>query len=94
VRAVGLLVAYYFGLAGLVAAKVFFPLHKEHFGRFLWLCVYPALSGIALIALGIYAITTFDLITNCVGIGGLIVGIVFFRPGRYRTPKLVEPVVE
>jgi amino acid transporter len=94
VRAVGLLVAYYFGLAGLVAAKVFFPLHKEHFGRFLWLCVYPALSGIALIALGVYAITTFDLVTNCVGIGGLVVGIVFFRPGRYRAPKLVEPVVE
>jgi len=94
VRAVGLLVAYYFGLAGLVAAKVFFPLYKEHFGRWLWLCVYPALSGIALIALGVYAISTFDLVTNCVGIGGLVAGIVFFRPGRYRTPKLVEPIVE
>jgi hypothetical protein len=29
-----------------------------------------------------------------VGIGGLAAGIVFFRPGRYRTPKLIEPVVE
>jgi len=47
-----------------------------------------------LIALGIYAITTFDLITNLVGIGGLLAGIVFFRPRRYRTPKLVEPIVE
>ncbi|HEX7727199.1 MAG TPA: APC family permease, partial [Rhizomicrobium sp.] len=94
VRAVGVMVAYYFGLAGLVAAKVFFPLWRQHFGRWLWLCVYPALSGIALIALGIYAVTVFDTITNIVGLGGLALGIVFFRPGRYRTPKLAEPVVE
>lgn len=94
VSAVGVLVAYYYGLAGLVAAKVFMPLYKEHVLRWLWLCVYPALSGIALILLGLYALTTFDTVTTIVGIGGLFVGIIFFRPKRFRTPKLVEPVVE
>ncbi|HWA30347.1 MAG TPA: APC family permease [Rhizomicrobium sp.] len=93
VSAVGVLVAYYFGLAGLVAAKVFFPLWRHHVGRWLWLCLYPALSGIALIVLGIYAISTFDLVTKIVGIGGLAIGILFFRPKRYVTPKLVEPAV-
>jgi hypothetical protein len=44
---------------------------------------FPALSGLALIGLGVYAITTFDLITKIVGVGGLIAGIVFFRPQGY-----------
>jgi hypothetical protein len=58
------------------------------------LCVYPALSGIGLILLGIYALTTFDTITNIVGIGGLFVGIALFRPKRFKSPHLIEPVVE
>ena len=83
VRAVGVLVAYYYGLAGLAAAWAFWHLRHEHTLRWLWHAVYPALSGIALIALGIYAMTTFDLITNAVGLGGLVIGILFFRPRRF-----------
>jgi hypothetical protein len=44
---------------------------------------FPALSGILLIVLGIYATTTFDPVTNAVGIGGLVAGILFFRPRRF-----------
>lgn len=80
VRAVGVLVAYYYGLAGLVAAYTF---RKEPPLRWLWLCFFPAASGVLLIVLGLYAITTFDLVTNTVGIGGLLAGIVFFRPRRF-----------
>lgn len=80
VRAVGVLVAYYYGLAGLVAAYAF---RKEALPRWLWYCAFPALSGILLIVLGIYATTTFDPVTNIVGIGGLAVGILFFRPRRF-----------
>jgi amino acid transporter len=80
VRAVGVLVAYYYGLAGLVAAYAF---RKETSLRWLWLCAFPAASGILLIVLGLYAITTFDLVTNAVGIGGLLAGVLFFRPRRF-----------
>jgi hypothetical protein len=45
--------------------------------------VFPGLSAIALFVLGIYAITTFNLTTQIVGIGGLVIGIVFYRPGGY-----------
>jgi len=79
-RAVGVLVAYYYGLAGLVAAYAF---RKETPLRWLWFCAFPALSGILLIVLGIFATTTFDPVTNVVGIGGLVVGILFFRPRRF-----------
>ena len=80
VRAVGVLVAYYYGLAGLVAAYAF---RKESSLRWLWYCAFPALSGILLIVLGLYATTTFDPVTNVVGIGGLVAGILFFRPRRF-----------
>jgi hypothetical protein len=42
--------------------------------------LYPFLSAAALIILGLYAITTFNEITKIVGIGGLLIGIVLFRP--------------
>ncbi|HUJ45947.1 MAG TPA: APC family permease [Rhizomicrobium sp.] len=80
VRAVGLLVAYYYGLAGLVSAYVF---RKERNPHWLLLCVYPAASGILLIGLAIYAMTTFDAVTNIAGLGGLVAGLLLFRPRRF-----------
>ena len=86
VNAVGVLVAYYYGLAGLAAGWAFRDVRRESFLRWLGLAVFPALSGILLIVLGIYAVSTFDLVTNIVGIGGLVAGIVFFRPHRREMP--------
>ena len=83
VQAVGVLVAYYYGLAGLVAMAVFRTAWRQSIWRWIALCVFPALSGLMLIALGVYAVMTFDLVTRVVGIGGLLVGIVFFRPRRF-----------
>ena len=80
VNAVAIQVTYYYGLAGLVAAWRF---RGEQGLKWLVLCLYPGLSGLSLIGLGIYAITTFDLITQIVGVGGFLLGILFFRPGRY-----------
>lgn len=83
VRAVGILVAYYYGLAGLVAFWVFRGAWLESVPRWILCSVFPALSGISLILLGAYAMTTFDLVTDAVGIGGLIAGVLFFRPHRF-----------
>jgi amino acid transporter len=83
VRAVGILVAYYYGLAGLVSAWVFRGTWRDSIASWIMLCMFPVLSGVALILLGLYATTTFDIITDLVGIGGLLLGIVFFRPSRF-----------
>jgi amino acid transporter len=83
VRAVGILVAYYYGLAGLVAFWVFRNSWRDSATRWIVAALFPALSGIALIVLGAYAMTTFDLITDIIGIGGLMAGIFFFRPRRF-----------
>jgi len=82
VNAVAIQVAYYYGLAGLVAAWNF---RRETGGRWFMLSLYPGVSGLMLIGLGVYAITTFNLITQIVGVGGFALGILFFRPGRYRS---------
>jgi amino acid transporter len=86
VNAVAIQVAYYYGLAGLVAAWSF---RREPGWRWLMLSLYPGVSGLMLIGLGVYAITTFDLITQIVGVGGFALGILFFRPGRIRVPQPV-----
>jgi amino acid transporter len=88
VRAVGVLVAYYYGLAGLVAAWVFRSTWRQSIWHWTIYALFPALSGLLLIVLGLYALTTFDMKTNIVGIGGLAIGILFFRPRRF---KIVEP---
>jgi amino acid transporter len=83
VSGIAVQVCYYYGLAGLVCAFAYRNSYKESIGTFLGYAVFPGLSAIALFVLGIYAITTFNLTTQIVGIGGLVVGIVFYRPGGY-----------
>ncbi|HEY1836452.1 MAG TPA: APC family permease [Rhizomicrobium sp.] len=83
VNAVGVLVAYYYGLAGFVAMWVFRNEWRQSVLRWIGLAVFPALSAVMLIVLAFYAIATFDKVTDVVAIGGLIAGIVFFRPRRF-----------
>ena len=89
VNAVAVLVAYYYGLAGFAAASAFRGVWRESVLKWLALVLFPALSALTLLILGAYAITTFDLITKVVGIGGLVAGIVFFRPLR-RTESALQ----
>ncbi|MHB1542535.1 MAG: APC family permease [Steroidobacteraceae bacterium] len=84
VNAIAVQVSYYYGLAGLVCAWLYRWSYRESLGTFLKYVAAPALSAVILMTLGIYAISTFDMITRMVGIGGLIAGILFFRPRGYR----------
>lgn len=88
VSAIAVQVCYYYGLAGLVCAWVYRDSLKESVGTFIAYAVFPALSAVALITLGLYAISTFNMTTKIVGIGGLLIGIVFFRPHGYGKPSL------
>jgi amino acid transporter len=93
VNAVGVLVAYYYGLAGFVALWVFRNEWRQSVLRWIVLALFPAFSAVVLIVLGVYAIATFDKVTDVVAIGGLIIGIVFFRPRRFvvKPPALPAP---
>ncbi len=83
VSAIAVQVCYYYGLAGLVCAWVYRDQIGKSLGNTLQYVVYPALSAISLFGLGLYALTTFNLTVKIVGIGGLVIGILFYRPSGY-----------
>jgi len=85
VSAVAIQVCYYYGLAGIVCFWVYRKSYAESAGIFVLYGLYPLFSGVVLILLGLYAITTFNELTKIVGIGGLVIGIVFFRPKGWGT---------
>jgi amino acid transporter len=88
VSAIAVQVCYYYGLAGLVCAWSYRDSLKESAATFIGYVIFPALSAISLIVLGLYAISTFNMTTKIVGIGGLLIGIVFFRPKGYASASL------
>lgn len=83
VSAIAVQVCYYYGLAGLVCAWAYRDSLSTSPMTFLGYVVFPLLSALALFALGIYALVGFSMLVRIVGIGGLVVGIVFFRPKGY-----------
>ena len=83
VKAIAIQVCYYYGVAGLACAWLFRDTRRTDPMRFLTYAVFPALSALCLIALGLYALTTFDMLTRIVGVGGLLLGAVFLRPRGY-----------
>ena len=91
VNAIAVQVCYYYGLAGLVGFWVYRSAYRDSVGDWLLYAIFPLLSAVALIVLGLYAITTFNLITKIVGVGGLLIGVVFFRPSGYRPLPLAVP---
>lgn len=88
VNAIAVQVCYYYGLAGLVGFWVYRAAYRESVGEWLLYAIFPLLSALALIVLGLYAITTFNTVTQIVGVGGLLIGIIFFRPSGYRATPL------
>ena len=84
VNAIAVQVCYYYGLAGLVGFWVYRSAYRQSLGEWLLYAIFPLLSAVALILLGLYAISTFNMVTKVVGIGGLLIGVIFFRPSGYR----------
>jgi amino acid transporter len=89
VSGIAVQVCYYYGLAGLVCAYAYKDAYKSSMATFIGYAVFPALSAIALFGLGIYAIIGFNTTIRIVGIGGLILGIIFFRPSGYGKKSII-----
>jgi amino acid transporter len=79
VAAIAVQVCYYYGLAGLVCATAYWGTLKTSPGAFVGYVVFPGLSALTLFGLGLYALTTYNLTTQIVGIGGLVIGIFFYQ---------------
>ncbi len=91
VAAIAVQVCYYYGLAGLVCAWVYRDSFKQSTWTFVQYVIYPLLSALSLFALGIYAFMGYNMTVKIVGLGGLLIGIIFYRPSGYG--KLVADIV-
>jgi amino acid transporter len=77
VNAIGFQVAFYYSLTGFACAWYYRTIWKnvsELIGYILW----PVFSSVFLIFIAGLSIPTFDIVTNIVGIGGLVIGIIPF----------------
>jgi amino acid transporter len=83
VSAIAVQVCYYYGLAGLTCAWVYRNAFRKSFSSWVLYAVYPLMSAISLFVLGVYALSTYNLTIKIVGIGGLVIGILFYRPKGY-----------
>lgn len=76
ISALGFQICFYLGLTGIACGWFFrqklFGNIKDSITHVIW----PVLSGVFLFFIAIYSIPTFDTLTNVVGIGGILIGIV------------------
>jgi hypothetical protein len=76
VNAIGFQVAFYYSLAALACAWHFRHSARRSLSKLILLLLWPLASALFLIFIAIYSVPTFDLTTNLVGIGGIMVGVV------------------
>ncbi|MDB5889080.1 MAG: amino acid permease family protein [Rhodocyclales bacterium] len=76
VNAIGFQVAFYYGLAGFACAWHFRKQAFRSVHDLVFLILWPAASAAFLFFVAVYSIPTFDLTTNVVGIGGIVIGVV------------------
>jgi amino acid transporter len=87
VRAISFQVACYYGLTGIACAWRFRATAWTSPVNALLLFLWPLGSALFLVFIALYSIPTFDLLTNVVGIGGLLIGFVPLAINRQRRAR-------
>jgi amino acid transporter len=91
ILAIGFQICFYMSLAGFACAWHY--RHKLQSGMLnaLSYVLWPALSGAFMVFIALYSIPTFDLLTNILGAGGLLVGFIplLMNERRFRRVRRV-----
>lgn len=76
ILAIGFQICFYMSLAGFACAWHY--RHKLHagFGNAFGYVLWPLLSALFMVFIAIYSVPTFDLLTNLLGVGGLLIGFI------------------
>ncbi|HMC14761.1 MAG TPA: APC family permease [Albitalea sp.] len=92
ISAIGFQISFYLGLAGFACAWHYRDwLRKDILGS-VTRVIFPAISASFLYFIAAYSIPTFDLLTNVMGIGGIVLGIVPFTLSKWRKSPVPELV--
>jgi amino acid transporter len=84
ISAIGLQIAFYYGLGGLACAWYFRRAAWQSAGSFVFRIAWPLVGAGFCIFIAVASIPTFDLTTNIVGIGTIVLGIVPYLLRRLR----------
>jgi len=87
VNAIGFQAAFYYGLASFACAWNTRGTALKSPGALVSLVLWPVASALFLAFIAIYSIPTFDLVTNIIGIGGILVGLVPLFLNRLRVSR-------
>ena len=88
ISAIGFQICFYLGLTGLACAWYYRKMIDGKFWPAVTHIFWPAGSGIFLFFVAIYSIPTFDLLTNFVGIGGILIGLIPLFLNKLKNKKL------
>ncbi|HTV46734.1 MAG TPA: APC family permease [Stellaceae bacterium] len=87
VNAIGFQVAFYYGLAGLACAWHFRRQALTGLGRFVFLFAWPLVGAGFCLFIAVYNVPSYDLMTNIIGVGGIVIGIVPYLWARSRAAR-------
>jgi amino acid transporter len=91
ITALGFQICFYLGLTGLACAwhyrKV---LTKKKVWDMITHVIWPAASGLFLFFVAAYSAPGFDTLTNVVGIGGILIGVIPYVLNRIRSARAVK----
>ena len=87
VNAIGFQAAFYYGLASFACAWNTRRAALTSPATLVALVLWPVASALFLAFIAIYSIPTFDVVTNVMGIGGILVGLVPLFLNRMRTSR-------
>lgn len=102
INAIGLQVVFYYALAAISVVVYYRRILFKSVANFFLLFLWPAIAAVFLLVVGIADVPSLGIVTNSIGIGLIVIGIVPLvwgriknRPEFYRLPKetYVQPVV-
>jgi len=87
VNAIGFQVAFYYGLASIACAWNTRRTALKNPTTLVALVLWPLISALFLIFVAIYSIPSFDLVTNIMGLGGIVIGVVPLFLNHFRLAR-------
>ncbi len=76
VNAIGFQVCFYYSLTAFACVWRFRIEATQSLAKFFDLLFWPLLSGLFLVFIAVESVPTFDTVTNAIGLGGIVVGLV------------------
>jgi amino acid transporter len=90
ILAIGFQICFYMSLAGFACAWHYRAQFSTGISNAVSYVVWPLFAAVFMVFIGIYSIPTFDMVTNLMGIGGILIGFIPLLLGRMRRTNAAQ----